>query len=822
MQVGFRTLRARVLLLVTVTVVFTALAVWVLAQRATIVAMTDAHDEHARNMLDTVLLSVESEYKSILFHESATLEQRKRELRSIVDIALYSIEQCRKQYEDGLVSEEEAKRTALGEIAGMRYDDGVGYLWINDMGRPVPRMLMHPTIPELDGTVLDNPEFNCALGVGKNLFVAFVDTCLEDGAGYVDYLWPKPTEAGLTEDLPKISYVALFKPWNWVVGTGVYVDDIQAEVDKRLEAVLAELRQTLSEVRVAETGYMFIFTHDRQMLAHPSLSGDTPDLRNPVTGNNVLDELMEAAKTPSIPFEYIWDKPGNEDDFRFTKRTYVKHFAPLDWYVASSFYNAEVERPARELGNRILLLCMPILVAAIVFAVWVSGSLTRPLKRLALAALSIEREGMHSADMPVLGTVETQELGTVLNKMITSLRDSERDLRKANNYIGNIINSMPSVLVGVDADGNVTQWNTEAERATGVSAEKAVGQPVAEVFARLAAEMGRVREAMWNRKPLSKPRKVRHEGNEIRYEDLTVYPLVANGVEGAVILLDDVTERVRIEEMMVQSEKMMSIGGLAAGMAHEINNPLAGMIQTAGVMADRLTNPEMPANQRAAEAAGTTMEAILAFMNARGIPRMLENIRTSGGRAAGIVSNMLSFARKGGAAASPQDLAVLLDQCVELARTDYDLKKQYDFRQIEIVREYEEGLPPVPCEPGKIQQVIVNLLRNGAEAMQQGEGDAGPEPDRKPCFHLRLLHEKEAGMVRIEVEDNGPGMDEAARKRVFEPFFTTKPTDRGTGLGLSVSYFIITENHGGKMNVVSHPGEGARFIIRLPVQRAVP
>ena len=817
MLVRFRTLRSRVLLLVTVTLVFTAMAIWILAQRATVIAMTAAHDEHARNMLDTVLLSVDSEYKSILFHESATLEQRKRELSNIVDIALYSIEQHRKQCEDGLVSEEDAKRMALREIAGMRYDDGVGYLWINDMGRPVPRMLMHPTIPELDGTVLDNPEFNCAMGVGKNLFVAFVDACLENGGGYVDYLWPKPTQAGLTEDVPKISYVALFKPWNWVVGTGVYVDDIKAEVDKRLEAVLVELRETLSKVRVAETGYMFIFTHDRQMLVHPSLSGDTPNLLNPVTGNHILDELMEAAKTPSIPFEYVWDKPGHEQEFRFPKKTYVKHFAPLDWYVASSFYNAEVERPARELGNRILLLCLPILLIAIVFAVWVSGSLTRPLKRLALAALNIEREGMHSADMPVLGTVETQELGTILNKMVTSVRKSERDLRKANTYIGNIINSMPSVLVGVDSDGIVTQWNTEAERATGVSAENAVGQPLAQAFTRLAGGMERVGEAMRDRKPLSKSRQARQEDGEIRYEDLTVYPLTADGIEGAVIRLDDVTERVRIEEMMVQSEKMMSVGGLAAGMAHEINNPLAGMIQTAGVMADRLTNLEMSANQRAAEAAGTTMEAIHAFMDARGIPRMLRNIRTSGNRAAEIVLNMLSFARKSEAAASPQDLAALLDQCVELAGTDYDLKKKYDFRQIEIVREYQEDLPCVPCEPGKIQQVIVNLLRNGAEAMHEEQADFSRMEERKPCFHLRLRHEKDTGMVRIEIEDNGPGMDEATRKRVFEPFFTTKPTDRGTGLGLSVSYFIITENHGGEMSVESRPGEGSTFVIRLPV-----
>ena len=281
----------------------------------------------------------------------------------------------------------------------------------------------------------------------------------------------------------------------------------------------------------------------------------------------------------------------------------------------------------------------------------------------------------------------------------------------------------------------------------------------------------------------------------------------------------DVTERVRLEEMMLQSEKMLSVGGLAAGMAHEINNPLGGMIQTASVMSERLGNPDLPANRKAAEEVGATMEMITAFMQARGIFRMLQNIRQSGTRAAEIVSNMLSFARKDDSRLHPHDLAALMDRCVDLAGSDYDLKKNIDFRQVQIVREYEAGIPPVPCQSGKIQQVLLNILRNGAEAMQ-GESAAGSPTGTVSRFVLRLAHERAAKKVRIEIEDNGPGMDEATRKRVFEPFFTTKSTDRGTGLGLSVSYFIITENHGGDLWVKSEPGKGATFVIRLPLERS--
>ncbi len=403
-----------------------------------------------------------------------------------------------------------------------------------------------------------------------------------------------------------------------------------------------------------------------------------------------------------------------------------------------------------------------------------------------------------------------------VDRDVTQRKRAEEELRHLRNYLANIIDSMPSVLVGVDPDGKVTLWNRKAQQSTGIPAADAVGQPLAKAFPRLTAQMERVREAMQTRKVCSDPRQVYEKDGETHYEDVTVYPLLDDGVEGAVIRVDDVTEQVRLEEMMIQSEKMLSVGGLAAGMAHEINNPLSGMMQTADVMRNRLTNPDLPANQRAAAAAGTSMDVIHAFMEARGIPKMLERIRTSGLRAAEIVANMLSFARKSDSTFSTHNLTELLDQSMDLAGSDYDLKKKFDFRQIEIVREYEQDLPLVPCEGSKIQQVFLNVLRNGAQAMQEeGREKMGEEPR----FILRLAHEKEAGQVRVEIEDNGPGMEEATRKRVFEPFFTTKPVGVGTGLGLSVSYFIIAENHGGEMSVESTPGEGTTFIIRLPVER---
>jgi PAS domain S-box-containing protein len=403
-------------------------------------------------------------------------------------------------------------------------------------------------------------------------------------------------------------------------------------------------------------------------------------------------------------------------------------------------------------------------------------------------------------------------------RFIMERKRAEDEARRLRNYLANIIDSMPSVLVGVDGEGKVTQWNASAWRMTGLKAEEAQGQPLGQVVPSLGYQLDRVRQAIKDRAVKSEIKVPRVVDGEIRYEDVTIYPLESNGVEGAVIRVDDVTERVRLEEMMIQSEKMLSVGGLAAGMAHEINNPL-GVILQASQNVLRRVSPNLPANEEAAQECGTTLGAVRKYLERREIPLFLQDIRQSGERAAGIVQNMLSFSRKGEGVGVSADLAGLLDRTVELAGSDYDLKKNHDFRKIEVVREYQADVPPVVCQPNKIQQVFLNILRNGAEAMREhGAGGGEQDGERgRSRFTLRLM--KDGGMVRAEIEDNGPGMEEAVRKRIFEPFFTTKPPGKGTGLGLSVSYFIVTEEHGGTLSVESSPVSGAKFIIRLPVEK---
>lgn len=385
----------------------------------------------------------------------------------------------------------------------------------------------------------------------------------------------------------------------------------------------------------------------------------------------------------------------------------------------------------------------------------------------------------------------------------------EREANQLRKLLQSMIDSMPSVLAGLDMNGNITHWNQQAVNLTGLDANEVMGTHVAVALPMLESHIGAIQSALEKNQIVKQVRvKWKAEDKPITLE-MTIYPLVEETMQGVVVRLDDITEQIRLTETVIQSEKMMSVGGLAAGMAHEINNPLAGMMQCAQVIENRLTG-DIPANQRAAQGAGVTLEQIQAYAHARELPDLLQDINQTGARAARIVDNMLRYARKDEGHFRRIDINSMVDKTLEIARSDYDLRKRYDFQAITIQREYTELLPLVQCQETELQQVILNLVKNAAEAMWMHREQMG-----KPQLILRTFQKGDD--VFIEVEDNGPGIEKAVCRRLFEPFFTTKPAGVGTGLGLAVSSYIVSNNHGGTLEVRSEVGQGACFVVKLPL-----
>jgi len=482
---------------------------------------------------------------------------------------------------------------------------------------------------------------------------------------------------------------------------------------------------------------------------------------------------------------------------------------PSQWMVALYQSQDIIENPVRNMAYWLLVLTLIISVIALSFGNFLRKSITDPLNIILNSTREIA-SGQYDITIPEVSFTELSLLAESIELMAADIENREDALKKTKTYLINILDSMPSMLIGVNTDMVITQWNKQSEYITGIKLKDALGRKLDDAAPRLKSYLEDVYKAISHREKQIIRNQFSTIDGETNIDDITIYPLIADGVGGAVIRIDNVTDKIYMEEMMIQNEKMLSVGGLAAGMAHEINNPLAGMIQTANVMANRLgLNKKFPSNARAAEAAGISMDALLKYLELRDIYPMLKKINESGERMSVIVNNMLSFARSGVASHDPYFIRDLIDKTIELAGTDYNLKKRYDFREIKIIRNYEANVPAVTCDKSKIQQVFYNIFQNGAHAMYDNA-------TKKPQFIVNILYLDNKDQVSIEIIDNGPGIEEKVRKRIFEPFFTTKPEGVGTGLGLSVSYFIVNETCKGDLSVQSTPGEGTKFTINLP------
>ncbi|NWD27119.1 PAS domain-containing protein [Pseudomonas yamanorum] len=404
---------------------------------------------------------------------------------------------------------------------------------------------------------------------------------------------------------------------------------------------------------------------------------------------------------------------------------------------------------------------------------------------------------------------ETRHTNRKLELEVQVRSKIEKKLTGFQNYLNSIIDSMPSALIALDEQLYVTQWNQEASALSGTRLDEALNQPIFLAFQPLKPFLPQIKATVEQHTVERIERVTWVKDDEAKHYALTFYPLMGGAGRGVVIRIDDITQRLSLEEMMVQSEKMLSVGGLAAGMAHEINNPLGAILHNVQNIRRRLSN-ELPKNLEHAEQVGIDLDTVNRYLQSREVPQLLDGIQQAGARAAKIVTHMLSFSRRSNRQMAPCDLPALIDQAVEIAGNDFDLTVGFDFKGQAIIRQFDPQLGPVPGTANELEQVLLNLLKNAAQAIHQREDDS--EPGR-----IILRTRLNPPWAEIQVEDNGIGMSENVRKRTFEPFFTTKEIGQGTGLGLSVSYFIITNNHKGQMEVQSTLGQGTCFTLRLPL-----
>jgi len=402
-------------------------------------------------------------------------------------------------------------------------------------------------------------------------------------------------------------------------------------------------------------------------------------------------------------------------------------------------------------------------------------------------------EYLSSVDVELLLTLAGYVAIAIENaSLYRSLQRKVEEYERLKEFSENIVESINVGILAADLDDRVESWNTQIERLSGIPRDHAVGRTLSELFPmELAGEFGRVRGQTGIHhiyKFVLRPAAAA-EGNgsgnghgmPARLRETTlniaIAPLVSKDQEqiGRLIIFDDITDRAELEQRLVQADKLSSIGLLAAGVAHEVNTPLAVISTYAQMLAKQVSDDSQKS-------------------------LILDKIAKQTFRASEIVNSLLNFSRTSTTSLGDVNLNRVIQETLSL------LEHQLQKSGIQVKTDLDPGLPPVHGNAGQLQQVFLNLFLNARDAMPAGGT-------------LEVRTWPEGSGARAEVADTGHGIAPENLHRIYDPFFTTKAVRKGTGLGLSVTYGIIQE-HGGSIEVSNRPGGGASFRLELPL--AVP
>lgn len=377
-----------------------------------------------------------------------------------------------------------------------------------------------------------------------------------------------------------------------------------------------------------------------------------------------------------------------------------------------------------------------------------------------------------------------QEMHEVLEQRVSErtrdLQATTDQLQFSEGYIRDILESMPLSLIGLDKQLAVTRWNEHAAKLTEVSSETAIGQDLWTVFPTISLTKRQLEGVITHRNTIE----IKHSQRGRYYYDITVYPLsdVENG--GIVILIHDVTERIIAENMLVQRDRMSTMGEFAATVARDIDQPLLVLTEDLQHLAQEM---EGQSSQWA----------------------QLQSAVTRVEQARAVISNLLSFAGKGEGDMHVVDVRELMDHTLELGAELLEEPRGLTFKQVSIVRNYEDPLPSLTCSSTELQQAILGIFRHSLRAMEASGNQKSAE------IQVEIMECYEAIWIRIH--HNGRGLTGDQQQQIFEPFFLNDQSQDSCCIPLSFSHYIICERHKGQIAVTSDLQLGTTFHIQIPL-----
>ena len=666
-------------------------------------------------LVSICIIAVAVETIMVPLMEEYFMNERQITTQHVVEVAYGILREQAGSVVSGQKSLNEAKKRAIGVIKSLRYS-GDEYFWIHDMGQPVPRMIMNAAVPALDGAVLDDPTFNRASAKraltdsaptklsNTNIFVTMNEVAETPQGGFVSYAWPKLKANGtVSEQLyPKVSFVKKFEPWGWVIGSGIYVDDVKAAV-----------------------------SHIRRLIHTASI-------------------LFCLA---TITIYYLMGRYISQP---------VINLAAFAKRIVTGEYGAELPVTT---NDEVGLL---------------SESLNQMSHQVQEKSIDLELKNRE------------------LQKELAERRHAEKLLTESEEKFRTLVNNSFDVIFVLDSNGVFQFISPSWESHFGYPVSSVIGtsfqhfvhaEDAAHCFAYLSQVMSDGSAATCI------PYRVRHSDGSYRL-------FIANGTRhtdpnGAPLYIGigrDITDEKRLEEerfnlerQFLHAQKLESLGIMAGGIAHDFNNLLTVIIGNLELSAIHLDKGSPVATR-----IGYAMQASR--------------------RAADLTQHMLAYSGRGVFEIAQLDLNQLVLGNCDLFRTTIP-------KTISMETSLTEALPPIMGDAGQLQQVIMNLITNAAEAIGTSPGriviTTGVEECGKKLLKMSKLDRKPppGTFVTVEITDSGCGMDEETKLRIFEPFYTTKFTGRGLGMA---SVMGIVKSHEGAILVSSSLGAGSTFKVLLP------
>lgn len=460
--------------------------------------------------------------------------------------------------------------------------------------------------------------------------------------------------------------------------------------------------------------------------------------------------------------------------------------------------------------NRLFYFMVSLVGILIIISIFLANRLQAIISKPILNLLNVTRQVSVQGNYSIRAAKETNdEIGMLydgFNEMMEQIQDRDvqrnrvkNELRASQFFLSSVIDSMPSLLITIESNGRVTQWNKAAATVTGMNVEEATGSNIRQIFPDFAEFDEVIAKITGDHKPRDFYKKsLRLHGNTYFFNG-SIFPLMENTSTRFVIMLNDVTEIEQKEKQLRQSQKMETVGNLAGGLAHDFNNVLGGIIGTISLF-----------KYKTAKNKEVTPAETEKYFN---------TIEDAANRASDMVKHLLSLTRKQELTFTPTDLNTTIRNIVKICNNTFD-------KSIEIITNYSKEKSIVNADPTQIEQALLNLCINASHAMtiMRKEGDkygGSLTITLKKVWADKyfLQHHSEAEEQYywdISVQDTGVGINQKTIPRIFDPFFTTKREGTGTGLGLAMVYNIIKQ-HKGAISVYSQEDVGATFHIYLPV-----